>query len=602
MSNIKIVIIDSGFTSHSDFNLKINGISFKYIDGKIRLCSDIKDNIGHGTAVTFLINKHFADADLFCIKIYEDEHCKPELLLNALDYIYKNIDCKIVNISLGVTSYSDLFKLREKCNKLIKKGIIIVSAFDNNGTLSYPAAFDNVIGVDVNFKAGNIKEFDYVENSPINIIGHYREQRLPWLNNSYQIVSGASFTAPYITAEIAKIISDGYADLSSINKKLKEKAKNIVNCKKTSAKQCFLPHKVIVFPFNKEIHSLARFYKNIKFEIQDFYDIKYTGNIGKDTKSIIGGNCDSDHIIKDYTKISWKDDFDTIILGHTEELSQILKINLKKYFLELSLKYSKNIICFDSVSENICEKFLEKKLDIYYPSITHNDIPKNQFGKLRKIGKPIVAITGTGPRQGKFTLQLAIKELLESSDYTVGMLGTEPTSFLFGSNEVFPMGYGSTVDVNGYNAIKVINSLLGKIEDTNPDIIIIGSQSQSTPFTDGALKYLPIVQHEFLLASAPDCYILCINLSDEINYIKRTIAYLESLFGSKVLALAALPLDHAQKWSVISNKKVPLDKRQIQKRKSEIKNAVSLDIYDISVQEDVIKLTEYIINYFSETN
>ncbi|MEG0771210.1 MAG: DUF1611 domain-containing protein, partial [Clostridia bacterium] len=239
-----------------------------------------------------------------------------------------------------------------------------------------------------------------------------------------------------------------------------------------------------------------------------------------------------------------------------KELSDAIKFDFKKYFLNNALAYNKNVISFDSVDKDYLKMFSDKNLKTYYPCIKKNDVPKNLFGKLRKIGKPVIAIVGTGPRQGKFTLQMSIKNILEQSDYSVGMLGTEPSSLLLGANEVYPMGYASTVEVSGIDAIKVINHLLGKIEDCNPEIIIIGSQSQSTPFTDSSLKYLPITQHELLLATAPDCYVLCINLSDDTSYIKRTLAYLESLFGAKVLALAALPLDHAQKWSVISNKRI----------------------------------------------
>lgn len=596
---LKVVIIDSGFTPHTDIGFAFKGVCFKCSNDNIVLMSNINDNIGHGTAIAFLIKKHIPDTDIFCIKIYDDEYCRPELLIAALDYIYENIDCDIVNISLGTISCPDISQLRDCCNKLFSKGIIIVSAFDNNGTISYPAAFDCVIGVDVNHKTGNIMDFDYIENSPVNIMGYHREQRLPWLNNGYQIVSGASFIAPYITVHIAQLINEGYYTFDEIKEQLKKKAKEIIISEKQSLNTYFLPRKAIVFPFNKEIHSLARYYNNLKFEIKDFFDVKYVGNIGKTTAQIIGGACQSNHQVKNYLEINWDADFDTLILGHTGELSDAVKFNYKDYFLKCALEHNKRVISFDSINERYCQMFCKNEIEMYFPNIGIKDVPKNQFGKLRKIGRPVVAIVGTGPRQGKFTLQMSMKIILEYSGYSVGMLGTEPSSHLLGANEVYPMGYASTVDVSGLDAIKVINYLLGRIEDGNPEIIIIGSQSQSTPFTDSSLKYLPIAQHELLLATAPDCYILCINLSDEICYIKRTIAYLESLYGTRVLALAALPLDHSQKWSVISNKKVRLSQEEIEKRILAIKKAIKLNVYNIADQNDIIKITESVVNFFS---
>lgn len=596
---IKIVIIDSGFTKHKDVESVFKGVEIKYNEDDIVLGYNINDNIGHGTAITFLIKKNFPDAEIFCIKIYDDEYSRPELLIAALDYVYKNINCNIVNISLGTVACSDLTQLRECCNRLISKGIIIVSAFDNNGTISYPAAFDSVIGVDASYRAGDIKDYIYVENSPVNIIGYHREQRLPWRGNGYQIVSGASFISPYITVHVAKLISKGYTTLEAIKKQLRKNATETIICEKEVQKKYFIPEKAIVFPFNKEIHSIARYYNELDFEISEFYDVKYTGNIGKTTKQVIGGICQSNHQIKNYKKIDWNSDFDTVILGHTSAISNAIKIDYKHYFLEHALINNKRVISFDSISDHYCHMFSEKRIEIYSPYIKSEDVPKNQFGKLRKIGKPIVAIVGTGPRQGKFTLQISIKTILEHSGYSVGMLGTEPSSLILGANEIYPMGYASTVDVSGIDAIKVVNNLLGRIEDREPEIIIVGSQSQSTPFTCSSIKYLPIPQHELLLATAPDCYILCVNLSDDIDYIKRTIAYLESLFGAKVLMLATLPFEQAQKWSVLNNKKTHLLKDEVKKKASIIKKATKLDVYDISDQKDLIKIVEIVVGYFS---
>ena len=596
---LKIVVIDSGFTPHIDIDKIFNGISLCYDKDKIILTDSIQDNIGHGTAITFLINKYVSYTDIFCIKIYDDEYCKPNLLLYALNYIDTNMDCDIINISLGTTSYSDLGLLQECCQRLSQKGVIIVSAFDNNGTISYPAAFDSVIGVDAGYKTGNIMDFDYIENSPINIMGYYHEQRLPWINNRYETVSGASFIAPYTTIHIAQIMGEGFSSLEEIKNQLKKRSKKVTSFDNHISSQAFLPNKAIVFPFNKEIHSLARYIDQLKFEITDFYDIKYVGNIGKTTSQVIGGICHSEHRIKNYSEIDWNSDFDTLIIGHTSELSDVTKIDLKRKFLDKALIHKKNVFSFDGIGESYLKLFLEKGLKIYFPNVTKNHLPHNQFGKLRKVGKPIVAVVGTGPRQGKLTLQMSIKTILESSGYNVGMLGTEPSALLLGANEVYPMGYNSTVNVSGYQAIKVVNYLLGKIEDKNPELIIIGSQSQSAPFTDSSLKYLPVAQHEFILGTAPDCFILCININDDLLYIKRTISYLESLFGSKVLALAALPLEHAQKWSVISNKKTPIAKEVLEKRLAEIKEASNLEVFDISDEKNVMLITENIINFFS---
>ena len=597
---IKIVVIDSGVSEHKDIIKEINGVNIISSDEEYKIVSSKNDDtIGHGTAISFIISHNLENTQLFSVKIYDDDQCVPEKLIFALEYIYEFVECDIINISLGVTTCSSLSKLKECCKKLIDKGIVIVSAFDNNGTISYPAAFDSVIGVDTGFINGNIKDYVYVENSPINIIGCQREQRLPWLGNKYQIVSGASFIAPYITIQVAKLISNGYKTLEQILEQLRKNACKVITCNPTQSKKVFTPSKVIVFPFNKELHSLARYKEKALFQIKDFYDVKYIGNVGRTINDVIGCSNSANAIIKNYIDINWNEDFDTIILGHVKELSNLVNVDFMEYFIKHAIKFKKRVISFDPIDNQYISRLLEEQIDYYHPAVSKKDVPTNYFNKLRKIGVPTVAIVGTGPRQGKFTLQMILKSIFENSDYSVGMLGTEPTSLLLGADEVYPMGYNSSVDVRGIDAIKVINQMMGKIEDKAPDLIIVGSQSQSVPFTDGSIKYLPLAQHEFLLAVAPDVFILCVNLSDNIDYIRRTIMYLESLYGTKVLALATLPFDHAQKWSVMSNKKIKLSENEIKERIYCIKKKVSIDIFNISNDDDVIRLAETIVEHFS---
>lgn len=597
---IRIVVIDSGISEHKDIIGEINGVDIISSGGKYEVVPTKKiDNIGHGTAISFLISRNVPKAEIVSVRIYDDDHCIPEKLIFALEYIYEFIECDVINISLGVTYCHSLTRLEKCCEKLVNKGIVIVSAFDNNGTISYPAAFDMVIGVDAGFINGSIKDYVYVEHSPINVIGCQREQRLPWLKDKYQIVSGASFIAPYITAHVAKLVSEGYDTLEEILKELRKSAVKVITCTITEKQKMLMLNKAIVFPFNKEIHSLARYRQNAHFQITDFYDVKYIGNVGKKVGTVIECEDLMDFTIKNYTDINWSGDFDTIVLGHVQDLSNLVNFNFMSYFIEHAIKYKKQIICFDSITDCHRENLLKANINYYYPSVLKKDIPTNYFGKLHKIGKPTIAVVGTGPRQGKFTLQMSLKNIFENSGYSVGMLGTEPTSLLLGADEVYPMGYNSAIDVSGVDAIKVIDQMMRRIEMKEPDLIIVGSQSQSVPFTNGSMKYLPLAQHEFLLATAPDVFILCINLGDDIEYIKRTILYLESLLGTKVLALATLPFEHAQKWSVMSNKKIKLSQAETRERMQYVKAATSLDIYNIASDDNVVELAEKIVDYFS---
>ena len=79
---------------------------------------------------------------------------------------------------------------------------------------------------------------------------------------------------------------------------------------------------------------------------------------------------------------------------------------------------------------------------------------------LYRIATPIIGVFGTSSKQGKFTLQLKLRELLLKQGYSVGEIGTEPTSQLFGKEYVFPMGYNSTVYIEHNDIISYLNAAL----------------------------------------------------------------------------------------------------------------------------------------------
>lgn len=117
---------------------------------------------------------------------------------------------------------TELKELHDVCKKLTNKGVVIVSAFDNLGVVSYPAAFKEVIGVYWDVRCKGPKDYFYVENSPINILGYANTQRLPWLNDTYKTVSGSSFIAPYITIQVVKNLQNNITNIIEIMAQLKK--------------------------------------------------------------------------------------------------------------------------------------------------------------------------------------------------------------------------------------------------------------------------------------------------------------------------------------------------------------------------------------------
>lgn len=552
MKKCRILVVDSGIDIKNQILAKnvISGYGIEKKNGKYVINSNMNDDlIGHGTAVISIINKMCNNCEIIPFRLFiNDFIADEEALIKIMEFIVNEIECDIINFSLGITYVSDIKKMQELCSDIRKKGIIIIASYDNEGAVSYPACFKEVIGVDDSEQIHICNEYYYVKNSIINIIAKGGYHRVEWLNGKKIFVKGKSFATAYITSIIANIFNENNIDRFNIEQFLEKNATKIYENeekKEKSNSRYYKPEKAVIFPFNKEIHSIAKFEKMLEFQVSGYYDIIQAGQLGKEINQIVKGSCDSNMKIKNYKYIEWETDFDTVILGHVDKISSILKQDIKKYFMNKCLDYNKNIIVFDGFSyedDILLDQFSKKGLNAYSTIVTKEDIPKLQNGKMYSINKPILGIFGTSSKQGKFTLQLELRKKFLEEGYCVGQLGTEPQSILFGADEIYPMGYNSNIYVKDYEAIMVLNKMMHNIELKNPDIIIVGCQSNTIPYEHTNIRFLTIGQLEFIYGVMPDIIILCVNLYDDIDYIERTVRFIESSSKSKVIALVTFPV------------------------------------------------------------
>ncbi|MCL2311270.1 MAG: S8 family serine peptidase [Firmicutes bacterium] len=574
---IKIAVIDSG--------IKIDHPKLaQYTFSGYNITNDsnnIEDRLGHGTAITGIIKNHVPCAEIFAVKIFDDDYYVDFFdLCNALEYIYKNIDFHVLNLSIGLTECPDHIKLENLCDMLSEKGVV-VSAFDNFGAISYPAAYSSVIGVDGTLEYTNPWEFDYIEDSTINIRGKGGNQRILWADPDYMIQGGSSFACAHITGLIAKMVQNNKLSKKDILCELRANAMNIYETQSYQNNfPKFIIKNAVCFPYNKEIDAITRNQSQLSFNLCGVYDSKYNINIGKEIGEGIK--------ILDIEKLDWHSNFDTVVLGHIGELSCLSKTDYYKKISENCKKYNKNLFQFDDVNNSD---------SVYSPNIKMNYIPPLNYGKLYMIGKPIIAVMGTSPRQGKFTLQLSLRKELNSLGYKVGQLGTEPQSILFGFDESFSCGYGADISLDEQTSIGYINYLLSKIERKNPDIIILGGQSGLIPYAMYNLRNNSPYQKEILQAANPDVIILCVNYFDDIEYIIRTVKYAQVLTTSKVVALSLFPFERAYSWNSTSSNLKFVDEEGLKKRKEEIETQVGVEVF---LQKQTNLLCEKIINYLSD--
>ncbi len=549
-SGVKVAVIDSGIDPNNQMfsNKKISGatIEFNLENSKV-IFDEYRDEIGHGTAVASILLSYAPDIELFILKITEGVSFSTQQfnLLIALEYLLHMKDKPdIIHISNGMLLCDNKKELRDLIDELINQGIIIISAFDNMGGLSYPASFKNIIGVDAISQYKKDFQYDFIENSDVNIRGCLKKSKLPWIGINYMVAEGASFTAPIFTAFAVKIYEQEKTDHHGILRVLRDYATNIISNnsknKKYNPPKDFLK-RAVIFPINKETHGLLEYRDMLSFEIVGIYDTKYTRN---NTRKFLDRINDIEISPQFIHEIHADDSFDTFILGHVKELEKLESKPYTKDIIAFCIKNNKNLVTLDYFPDyvEIEKTFRENGLEYWHPYRILFDFIDRNFGKLNISSTPTVGIFGTSSKQGKFSLQLKLRKQLTGKGYNVGQIGTEPQAELFGFDASVPVGLHSPIKLDSYSAVSLFNSVIKDVDAKGYDILIMGGQSGIIPYDFRNIKYYTLYQNEILLSNAFDAIILCVNADDDIEFVKRAINYIEAVNRTYVCMLVVFPM------------------------------------------------------------
>lgn len=598
---MKVVIMDSGVDEAiCKENIFFHCLEAIQCNGETKICEGkCKDEIGHGTAVCSVFFNQHPDVEYFIIKIFDkSESDDVDKIIAALDYVLENIDeVDLIHVSNGCVrcDRENLSRMKKLCEELADNGTVIVSAFDNEGAVSYPAAFHSVIGVEWDSNIANTKEYIFYENSLVDVGGIGSWVNLPGLNGKYKRVVGSSFSAPYISAIILQYIKRGATGIENIREKLREHASRKYRIEQIEKeKECFEMKKAIVFPFNKEVHSLIRKSELLLPEILHVYDTKYSGIIGVAIEKIC--HIDTKLMVEDYLKIDWESDFDTVILGNLERKIFLEKTDYLNYFLDKCAQYGKNIYAFDNLKAYTpqIQQLKEKNKKVFFPEVNKKMCPTYALWKMFGLSIPVLAVVGTSSKQGKYTLQLSLRKKMEEQGYKVGHLSTEPTGKLFGS-KMLSIGYGSNVQVNGGDIIGIANQYVWELEEEGNDIIVVGTQGPTIHLNRCNIAHFPLLSTDILLGTQPDGAVLCVNMWDQMEYIKRTIVYLESVLEIPILVIALFAVRNDSMLHV--NTKVRYEEEEIEKKRRELEQYFGKKVF-IQGKDDE-QICNNCIAYFS---
>ncbi len=599
MNKIRIILVDSGVRKDHPAFMGDSLKGFTYLGSGV-IEKDFSDQFGHGTAVYGIVRRALKWAEIWNIRLPNiEEGIEEELLCDVLNYIANNVEADLINLSLGVSFCENRSRLLQACIQLKEKGIVIISAFDNAGAISYPAAFQGILGVTSGDRCHRPDDFEYQWDYAVNLAAKGSVQRLAWLKPDYILLGGNSFACAHATVRAAQYMSEGNRSWETVLKRFREDS-IVQRPGMGSFRQpdtVFPIEKAVLFPFGKEMHSLLRFHDLLKFQILDIYDTKYSAKVGADVKFLMKDENVPSHIIRNIEKIEW-DSFDTIIIGHLGEFSKLFRSEeAYQWLLEEAIHRGKQVVAFDDMTGKLVQG-TEKQ--VYFPRVDQSYVPPNRFGKLYRLSKPIVGVFGTSSSQGKFTLQLSLRRELLRRGYRVGQLGTEPSALLYGLDEVYPMGYNSSVHITGYDAIRYLNDRMNHLCEKEYDIIIVGAQSGTVPYDVGNIEQFTVQQGEFLMGTLPDAVVLCMNPYDEWEYVQRSIHFIESVVECKVIALILYPLDLREEWSGGYGGKIPVQEDKVSALKDQCYEYCGCPLYLLGDNQELKNLTDQVLQYFEE--
>ncbi len=159
---VKVAVVDDGICPQHEEVGNISGgieIELDCNEQIIYKSNYFNDSLAsHGTICAAIIKRKAPKVEIYSVKIFGSEmRCDVRILSAAIHWAIDN-KMNIVNLSLGTIGTDHLTPLWEVCQLACNRRVVIVSAMNARGFISYPAAFPQVISVGSNER---YNEYDY---------------------------------------------------------------------------------------------------------------------------------------------------------------------------------------------------------------------------------------------------------------------------------------------------------------------------------------------------------------------------------------------------------------------------------------------------------
>lgn len=199
---VTIAILDSGVYAHES----LTGINIKQIDLVQTEENPDADYTGHGTAVADIAHLVAPSADILSVRVLDSDGIGDTFTVAQGIVAAADNGANIINLSLG--SYGDSVVLRDAIDYANERGTSIVAATGNDGIeqVSYPAAYEKVIGVSAIDASGEFAGFSNYGDS-VDIGAPGVGINTAWEQDGEVSFSGTSAASPFVAGAIAATIT-----------------------------------------------------------------------------------------------------------------------------------------------------------------------------------------------------------------------------------------------------------------------------------------------------------------------------------------------------------------------------------------------------------
>lgn len=204
---IRVAVIDSGWDRTLHEPRVLPGVSFVDPADDFALVrgDDDHDHLGHGTACADLVLRMAPDARVVPVKVFGRVlETSPGTLHAALVWAL-DAGVRVINVSLGTRLEATLHPLYAVCEAARRAGIVVVAAGHNANDWSYPAIFENVIGVSA-ARFESPFDFHFRPDEAMECEAWGVDQPVRWIGGEWTVRHGTSFAAPNVAGIVALIL------------------------------------------------------------------------------------------------------------------------------------------------------------------------------------------------------------------------------------------------------------------------------------------------------------------------------------------------------------------------------------------------------------